>query len=228
MANSSPLVRRERKALHLLRARPRLYASIVVGVVVTGVIPDTLSELERAAIGWDAGIILYLGLMLQTAIRATPQSMHRRAQSEDATRWVFLTLMAGAAWFSMFALLGIVHAARNAGGNASVALAVLAGATIVLSWVFAHTAFAIHYAHDYYTDIAEKLPPGLIFPGKKRDPDYWDFLYFSFVVGMTCQVSDVQVSTRIWRRLVLAHGVVSFLFNTLVLALSINLLAGQL
>jgi uncharacterized membrane protein len=222
------LARRERKALHLLRARPRLYAAMVLGIVVTVLIPDKLKTLERAAIGWDTGIVLYLGLMLQSAIQATPQSMHRRAQIEDATRWAFLTLMAGAAWFSMFALLGIVHAARSAEGNGSVALAVLAGATILLSWVFAHTAFAIHYAHDYYTDAAEKRPPGLIFPGKERDPDYWDFLYFSFVIGMTCQVSDVQVSTRTWRRLVLAHGVVSFLFNTLVLALSINLLAGQL
>ncbi len=228
MANSPPVVHNERKALNLLRARPRLYIAVALGIAVTLLIPDMLNGLERAAVGWDTGIIFYLALMLHAALRATPQSMHRRAQIEDPTRWVFLVLVAGTAWFSMFALLGIVHAAHGAGGNASVALAVLAGMTILLSWLFAHTAFAIHYAHDFYTDAARKRPPGLIFPGKERDPDYWDFLYFSFVVGMTCQVSDVQVSTRGWRRLVLVHGVVSFLFNTLVLALSINLLAGQL
>ena len=83
-------------------------------------------------------------------------------------------------------------------------------------------------AHDFYSDITVKRPPGLLFPGGQPDPDYWDFLYFSFVVGMTCQVSDVQVATRFWRRLVLTHGIVSFLFNTVVLALCINLLAGQL
>lgn len=71
-------------------------------------------------------------------------------------------------------------------------------------------------------------PTGLLFPGNPRKPDYWDFFYFSLVVGMTCQVSDVQVAGRLWRRLVLAHGVVAFLFNTVVLALSINLPAGQL
>jgi uncharacterized membrane protein len=154
--------------------------------------------------------------------------MHRGAQREDATRWVFLGLMAGAAWFSMFALLGLLHEARGASGHVSVELTLLAGATILLSWLFAHTAFAVHYAHGFYADLAASRPPGLLFPGDHSEPDYWDFLYFSFVVGMTCQVSDVQVATRFWRRLVLAHGIVSFLFNTVVLALCINLLAGQL
>ena len=102
----------------------------------------------------------------------------------------------------------------------------LAGITVVLSWLFAHTIFAVHYAHDYFNDLAENRPPGLGFPEEHEDPDYWDFLYFSFVVGMTAQVSDVLVLTQRWRRVVLAHGILSFLFNTVVLALSINLLAG--
>jgi len=84
----------------------------------------------------------------------------------------------------------------------------------------------VHYAHDYFNDLADDGKAGLAFPEEEGDPDYWDFLYFSFVVGMTAQVSDVQVLTQRWRRLVLAHGLLSFLFNTLVLALSINLLAG--
>ena len=111
-----------------------------------------------------------------------------------------------------------------------VMMTVLAGITVVLSWLFAHTIFAVHYAHDYYNDLAESRPPGLGFPKQNEeeheDPDYWDFLYFSFVVGMTAQVSDVLVLTQRWRRVVLAHGILSFLFNTVVLALSINLLAG--
>jgi uncharacterized membrane protein len=214
--------------LQLWRARPRLYAAIISGVVIGAVGPSSLSGMQRAAIGWDGGIVLYLALLLLMALRATPETMHRRAQLEDATRWAFLGLMATTAWFAMFALLGILHDARGAEGRYSVVLTLFAAATIVLSWLFAHTAFAIHYAHDYYTDQARKKAQGLLFPGDERDPDYWDFLYFSFVVGMTCQVSDVQVATRPWRRLVLAHGVLSFLFNTVVLALSINLLAGSL
>ena len=228
MAKASSLASRERRGLQLLRARPRLYAAIVLGVAVTLAVPHSLPAMQRAAIGWDCGIVLYLMLLLFMVARATPESMHRRAQIEDATRWAFLGLMAITAWFSMFALLSILHDARGAEGHYSVELTLLAAVTILLSWLFAHTAFAIHYAHDYYTDRAERLSPGLQFPGDESDPDYWDFLYFSFVVGMTCQVSDVQVATRVWRRLVLAHGVVSFLFNTVVVALSINLLAGAL
>jgi uncharacterized membrane protein len=209
-------------------ARPRLLIAVVLGIAVSLLVPAPLRLAMRAVIGWDAGILCYLVLILVMAARATPQSMRRRALREDATRWAFLTLMACAAWFSMFALLGILHEARGDGGHLAVELALLAGATIILSWLLAHIAFAVHYAHDYYADREAKRPAGLIFPGKPDAPDYWDFLYFSLVVGMTCQVSDVQVATRFWRRLVLAHGVLAFLFNTVVLALSINILAGQL
>lgn len=179
--------------------------------------------------GWDVGTALFLVLIFIMAARATPESMHERAALEDQARWVFLTLMAGAAFFSMFALLGILHRVKDASGLQAAGLAATAGATIMMSWVFVHAVFAVHYAHDFYGDLASGAQaPGLLFPGLSRDPDYWDFLYFSFVVGMTCQVSDVQVMNQPWRRLVLAHGVLSFLFNTVVLALSINLLAGLL
>jgi uncharacterized membrane protein len=211
-----------------IRARPRLYIAIAVAIVVALSIPGPIGVARRAVIGWDSGVALFLMLMLIMAARATRTSMHRRAEREDTARWAFLALMAGAAWFSMFALLDILHQVRAATGLAAVELALLAGGTIILSWFFAHTAFAVHYAHEYYTDVAAARPLGVLFPGDRDDPDYWDFLYFSFVVGMTCQVSDVQVASRKWRRLVLAHGVVSFLFNTVVLALSINLLAGLL
>jgi uncharacterized membrane protein len=212
----------------LSRARPRLLGAIVVGVAAALLFRGPVSPMVHAVIGWDIGILCYLALIFAMAARATPQSMRRRAELEDPARWLFLALMAGAAWFSMFALLSLLREARGSDGHLALLPAILAGATILLSWLFAHTAFALHYARDYYADLSARRPAGLIFPGSGREPDYWDFLYFSLVVGMTCQVSDVQVATRFWRRLVLAHGVVSFLFNTVVLALSINLLAGQL
>jgi uncharacterized membrane protein len=210
------------------RAHPRLIIGTVVGVVIALAMPASIKPATQAVIGWDIGILCYLALILGMAARATPKSMQRRAAQEDATRWILLPLISAAAWFSMFALLGLLRAARETSGHVSVELTVLAGATILLSWLLAHSMFTLHYAHDYYADLAAKRPTGLLFPGQPRDPDYWDFAYFSLVVGMTCQVSDVQVAGRSWRRLVLAHGVVSFLFNTVVLALSINLLAGQL
>lgn len=208
--------------------RPRLLIAVVVGAAVAAAAPRPLGAPLRAVSGWDSGAIVYLVLTLIMAARATAASMRRRAAQEDLTRWLFLALMATAAFFSMFAILGPVHDAKNAPGGISVGLVLLGGATILLSWLFAHTAFAVHYAHEYFADRGPARAAGLIFPGKTDPPDYWDFLYFSFVIGMTCQVSDVQVATRLWRRLVLVHGLVSFLFNTVILALSINLVAGLL
>lgn len=206
--------------------RPRLYIAAAIGVGAAFLVPRSLHATLRAVIGWDCGAAVYLGLTLAMAARATAASMRRRAAREDVTRWLFLGLMAAAAFFSMFAILGPVHNAKSAAGGISVGLVALGGLTILLSWLFAHTAFAVHYAHEFFGE--RRREPGLLFPGKSGPPDYWDFFYFSFVIGMTGQVSDVQVTTRPWRVLVLAHGLVSFLFNTVVLALTINLIAGLL
>ena len=226
-ASAKPPVRLRRRRLEV-RARPRLLIAMAVGIPAGLLFPGTVGATLRAEIGWDAGVAVFLALILGMAARATPESMQRRAALEDQARWVLLGLMAAATLFSMFAVLGLMHEAHNAGGRAPAELSLLAGATVVLSWSFAHTAFAVHYAHEYYADLGAKVPTALVFPGQPAAPDYWDFLYFSFVVGMTCQVSDVQVATQPWRRLVLAHGLLSFLYNTVVLALSINLLAGLL
>jgi uncharacterized membrane protein len=103
-------------------------------------------------------------------------------------------------------------------------------ATIVSSWLLVHTIFAQHYAHSYYREdrtLDECKADGLDFPGE-IEPDYWDFLYFSFVIGMTSQVSDVNVTSRQIRRLSLIHGILSFFFNTTILAMAINIVAGSL
>ena len=189
-------------------------------------LPGDVNATHRLVIGWDCAIVVFLGLVVEMAVHATPASMRRRAALEDEARWGFLALMAGAAFFSMFAILDLMREAKAAGGTSMVTQAILAGVTILLSWLFAHTIFAVHYAHDYFNDLTSNRPLGLAFPGLSDDPDYGDFFYFSFVIGMTAQVSDVQVLTKRWRRLVLAHGILSFLFNTAVLALSINLIAG--
>ncbi|HKS88700.1 MAG TPA: DUF1345 domain-containing protein [Stellaceae bacterium] len=208
------------------RARPRLFASIAIGVVIGLLLPGRLSPTLRAILAWDGGAAVYLALVAVMAMRATPATMRDRAAREDEARWVILAMMAAVAFFAMFTILGLMREAKATGGIAATVETVLAGLTILLSWSLAHTVFAIHYAHDFFNDLADEAAPGLAFPAEHSDPDYWDFLYFSFVIGMTAQVSDVQVLTQPWRRLVLAHGLLSFLFNTVVLALSINLLAG--
>ena len=101
----------------------------------------------------------------------------------------------------------------------------LAIATVVLSWAFIHTIFALHYAYDFYGE--GKRANGLKFPGDDK-PDYWDFMYFSFVVGMTFQVSDVAVTNKWIRRLVVLHGIVSFFYTTAVVALTVNMAASAI
>lgn len=220
-----------------LAARPRLFVAAAVGIAVGFAIPEIAKPNLRAVIGWDAGVIVYLALLLVMMARATPALVRRRALREaEEARWAFLALMAGAAFFSLFATLDIVHGAKAAGGWAMIAELVLAGLTLFLSWLLAHTVFAVHYTHEYFYDADLKREPGLVFPsgdgagddGNDRNLAYWDFLYFSFSVGMTAGATDVRIVTSRWRRMVLAHGILSFLFNAVVLALSISLFANFL
>jgi uncharacterized membrane protein len=183
----------------------------------------------RAVIGWDIGAAVLLVLLSTMMVGATPAMMRQRALKEDEARWAFLALMAGVTFFSLFAILGILPEAKKAGGWIMAGSSLLGAVTILLSWLVAHTVFAVHYAHEYFYEVQHHEAPGLDFPGvadDRGDLDYWDFCYFAFVIGMTAQVSDVQVRTRHWRRMVLAHGIISFLFNAAILGLSINLLAG--
>ena len=162
-------------------------------------------------------------------LRATPETMRLNAKRQDEGRLVILSLVTTAACASIFAIGFMLKDAKNASGSIVVLHIVLAAVTILGSWLLVHTIFALHYAHGYYEDgdksLEECKAEGLDFPGD-IEPDYWDFLYFSFVIGMTSQVSDVQIESRSMRRLGLIHGVLSFFFNTAIVAMSINLIAG--
>ncbi|HYU12426.1 MAG TPA: DUF1345 domain-containing protein, partial [Stellaceae bacterium] len=224
-----PQPARPRHRRRRVRPRPRLLVAAAIGIIAAVAPPEIRNPSLRAVIGWDIGAALFLALLLTMMAGATPAVMRRRALEEDEARWAFLALMAGAAFFSLFAILGIMPEAKKAGGWEMAGLSMLGAVTILLSWLLAHGTFAVHYAHEYFYEIEHREAPGLEFPGVEDDRgelDYWDFCYFAFVIGMTAQVSDVQVRTRHWRRMVLAHGIVSFLFNAAILGLSINLLAG--
>ena len=121
----------------------------------------------------------------------------------------------------------VAELGRSGGRHRQPAHLVLATVTIVLSWAFIHTIFALHYAHEFYDEDAG-LAAGMAFPGGDEEPDYWDFVYFSFVIGMTSQVSDVGVTSKEIRRTVAAHGIVSFLFNAALLALTVNIAASAI
>jgi uncharacterized membrane protein len=152
--------------------------------------------------------------------------IRRRARIEDEGKTAILVLTAAAALASLGAIVAELGSSSPGSSARSPAHLILATVTIVMSWAFTHTIFALHYAHDFYQEEGGK-GGGLAFPGGE-EPDYWDFVYFSFVIGMTSQVSDVAIISKTMRRTAAAHGIVSFVFNAALLALTVNIAASAL
>jgi uncharacterized membrane protein len=209
-----------------MRAHPRLGGAALLALVVIALCL-LLNWLEIAKIpfptflilGFNAGAALFLVSVWIMMAKAELHDMQRRAAIEDEKPYMWL-IVGGLSATAI--LVAVVFELRGA----QPVHVVIGIATILLSWLFLNTLFALHYAHDYYREIDSpqgmKTREGLVFPGH-RQPDYWDFLYFSFVVGMTFQVSDVAVEDHVIRRVVLIHGLLAFIFNVFVLALSISL-----
>jgi uncharacterized membrane protein len=211
------------RIVRVVRARPRLFLAIALGIVLGIVLPSEWRATTRLLVGWDASIAVYLALAFAAIANSDIGRIRRRAKLLDEDRVAFLMLTAGAALASLGAIVAELGSKDSGHQPAHLALAVV---TIALSWGFTHTIFALHYAHEFYIE-ARYEDGGLAFPGKEQ-PDYWDFLYFSLVIGMTSQVSDVAVTAKSIRRTVTAHGVVSFFFNATLLALMVNIAASAL
>ena len=207
--------------------RPRLLGSIFLAGLVAVILPGEWHWATRLLCVWDAGMICFLSWTWLLMLQATPKTMRRYARQEDEGRLVILSLITAAACISLFAIVALLHE-KGLSTQFLILHLGLSGMTIVGSWLLVHTIFALHYARTYYQDhqtLSKCKAQGLDFPGE-MEPDYWDFLYFSFVIGMTSQVSDVNVTSRTMRRLSLMHGVLSFFFNTSILAMTINIVAG--
>lgn len=204
-----------------LRRRPRFALCSALFVVLAVVL--TLSDMPvklAILLGFDVATLIYLILTLVAVTRADTHAMRRFARMQDEGYWGFLLSGAAVALVALVSLIAELHAGKN-GGTTELVLAVC---SLVLSWIYFNTLFALHYAHEYYGDAGRKAK-GLDFPGTD-EPDYWDFIYFAFGLGMTFQVSDVTVSNRSLRRVVTVHSLLAFLFNVIVLAISINLVAS--
>jgi uncharacterized membrane protein len=208
-----------RRALRIIRIRPRLFLSALVGIGVAVLLPTTFHGAIRVLLGWDIGVGLYLILTFRIMATTDIDGMRRHAARQDEGRTAVLALTAVAALASLGAII-----AELGGANKAPAHLALAAVTILLSWLFTHTIFALHYAYEYYDEDA-RGGGGLKFPGDEP-PDYWDFLYFALVIGMTSQVSDVAVTSNKIRRMVAGHGFVSFVFNATLLALTVNIAAS--
>ena len=210
------------KPIRVVYARPRTFLSILTGIAAFFLLPGSLRLVTRLLIGWDVFVALYLALVYLMMWRSDLRYIRRNAVLQDDGRFLIPLLTVLGAFASLAAIVSELGAAHH---NPPQLL--FATLTIGLSWAAVHTGFALHYAHEYYRG---NEPGGLQFPSGNRQEhaDYWDFVYFSFVIGMTAQVSDVGITDKTIRRTVTAHGIVSFIFNTALLALMVNIAASAI
>jgi uncharacterized membrane protein len=186
-----------------LHARPRLLLATLLGALTVWGVPDAwVSQTgSRVLLGWNVGALLYLGLVAEL---------------------VLVVLAAAAVLYAIASQLASAKGLQGMARNSHVALAAL---TMLSSWLFTQTMFALHYAHDFYLARQRQLPDPLDFPGT-TEPGYLDFSYFAFVIGTSGQTADVAFSGHALRRAGLLHCVVAFFFNTTLLALMVNIAAG--
>lgn len=210
------------KPYRVVYARPRTFISIAIGIAAFFLLPGSLRLVTRLLISWDIFTALYLVLAYTMMLRCGIAHIRRSAVLQDDGRFLILMMTAFGAFASLAAIIFELDAAHRSSPHL-----LLATGTIALSWAAVHTTFALHYAHDYYRGAK---PGGLQFPSgdQHEQADYWDFVYFSLVIGMTAQVSDVGITDKTIRRTATAHGVISFVFNTALLALMVNIAASAI
>jgi uncharacterized membrane protein len=228
MADNSPedllLVRFQKmsRPVRVVYARPRTFISVAAGIVAFILLPGSLRLVTRLLIGWDSFVTLYLLLVYTMMLRCGLAYIRRNAVLQDEGRFLILLVTALGAFASIVAIVFELGASHHSPKELA-----LATVTVALSWAAVHTVFALHYAHEYYRG---GKPGGLQFPSgdEHEKPDYWDFVYFSFVIGMTAQVSDVGITNRTIRRTATAHGIASFVYNTALVALMVNIAASAI
>src|SRR5438045_4359074 len=222
------------RALHWISADSwrRFIVSLVAALITFLALRERLTFPTSAIAAWDS-FATFASSLAWLAIGITPQKQLREhARTQDLSRALIFGFVVAAACVALLAVAVLIRSHHSEMKTGITLPLVLALGTVGLSWTLLHTLYSLHYAHVYYgdadpSDEKYSAAEGLEFPGE-QSPDYFDFAYFSFVVGMTCQVSDVQVTSQRMRRLTLLHGVISFGFNTFILALLINTVSGLL
>jgi len=229
MKTSSPSGASPTASRYALDAHHRVLASCIVAVAAFFGLHGHASLPTQLVMVWMAFALTTVVLAWVVILTKDPYEVRRDARLQDASATFLFVLVIGAALASLLAvglLLGLAKGLSPQGLAEHIALSITA---VIISWMLVHTVFTLRYAHSFFEDARKverhAITGGLIFPGKES-PVYSDFAYFSFVIGMTCQVSDVQVATSKMRRLALMHGLISFAFNTAILAMFVNIIAG--
>jgi uncharacterized membrane protein len=211
----------------VVRGRPRLFIGFLCGMASVPLLPGDITGATRAILAWDIGVVVFLAL---SAFLFTTERLDRMAidaADQEEGEWTIFWLTVAAVVFSFVAIISEFAGSKDMPADQRDLHVCLVAITLFVSWLMTHTTFAFRYAHEFYEkpSSGKGIQGGLEFPGEKR-PDYLDFMYFSLVLGMTFQVSDVQITARKFRRLASVHALLSFLFNTIILALTVNLAAG--
>lgn len=208
---------------HLLRTHPRLTAAALLGVAA-GVLAPASDVLSKILIGWNCGVWAYLAIMLWLVIRSEASDVQRIAEREDENAGMVLFMVCIAAIASLATITLELAGSKGLQSSEQWLHYGFTGLTVLGSWLLIGVIFSVHYARLFYTDTGPE--PALRFADGERNPDYWDFLYFSFTIGVAVQTSDVGVGTRALRKVVLGQSLIGFLFNTAILGFSINIAAG--
>jgi uncharacterized membrane protein len=210
----------------VLRNRPRMIVGLAVGIVAALAAPDHSRFMVRVLGGWDAAIWSYLIMIWIHMALAGEGRVREFARRDDENAGVVLVVICVATLASIAAIVLELASAKGTAGASTLWHYILTGLTLMGAWFLIPTIFTLHYARIYYDPDAKETP--LLFPDKSLEPDYWDFLYFSFTIAVASQTSDVVLRSRTIRRATLAQSVLSFYFNVAVLGLCVNIAAGLL
>lgn len=195
--------------------------------IAAALLAPSLRPSACAIAGWDAFCAAFMGLVPLALANAGPDEIRTRAAQQDEGQAMILSLVLAACVASVGAVALELSLARGERGLGQALHVAVAFATVTASWLVTQTMFAVHYAHEYYAadPVTGGDAGGLVFPGGEP-PDYWDFLHFAIVIGVAAQTADVAFTSKPLRRLGTVHSLIAFAFNTLIVALAINLVAG--
>lgn len=215
----------ERNLLHrFIRSRPHLTIAILAGVAVGCLFFSEETWLRRALIGWNVTVWGYLISIVPLLRKADHKKVRSIAARQDENAALVLGTMTIGIALTLAAVVSELASASKQSDSVQAVHYAFTAATVIGSWLLLGVLYSFHYANHYYNDKPGR--PQLKFPDGETNPDYWDFMYFSFTIAVAVQTSDVAVMSRTMRKLVLGHSLISFLFNLAILGLSINIAAG--
>jgi uncharacterized membrane protein len=207
----------------LVRDHPRLWIALALGTAVFFLLPPQWSLISRVLVCWNSGVALFLALIYAWMGSLSARQICSRYVEEDTSAPFILVIVTAAALLSLIAIVEPLATLRHTDGNERIWHFTLAAVTLINSWLLVPTMFTTHYADMFYS--ADERDRPLSFP-ETQMPVFWDFAYFSFTIAAACQTADVLTTRVSVRRVVIAHELISFLFNASILGFAINVTAG--